>query len=167
MHYSLELINRLKKIIVCTKPFGSNLCWKNLFNSFYFLLVTAPTLMKLAGRLPPQGEPKDPNRSVWWRFYRRGGYGITASTSKNIPKWDVEGGVGFTGGEEDLPFMVPVTMRFSRLWKTTQGFLKGWYQYSDVDDTSVNRFYISPLVSKSTVLWGRNLLILEFLQGLI
>ncbi|MFI5391807.1 MAG: hypothetical protein ACHQYQ_10630, partial [Bacteriovoracales bacterium] len=32
--------------------------------------------------------------------------------------------------------------------------VKGWYQYSDEFNTSFNRFYASPLVSKSMVVWG-------------
>ncbi len=89
-------------------------------------------------------------------FTGSGGFGMTASYLQKLsPKWDVEAGAGYTGGDSGFTIYGSGNYElFPDYEKQPKLSIKGWYQYSDENGESVNRFYASPLVSKSTLLWG-------------
>ena len=89
-------------------------------------------------------------------FSSGGGMGVTASYLQKLSqKWDVEAGAGFTGGERGFTLYGAGNYEiYPDYEKQPKVSIKGWYQYSNEYDSSVNRFYASPLVSKSTLLWG-------------
>lgn len=130
---------------------------KILFALYVFFLVTSAHSNEVGWSVYPLKEnQKIITAQFGGVFSGEGGYGITASYLQKLsPKWDVEAGAGFTGGDEGFTLYGAGNYElFPDYDKQPKVTLKGWYQYSDVSSSSVNRFYISPLVSKSTVLWG-------------
>jgi len=85
-----------------------------------------------------------------------GGFGMTASyLHKLSPEWDVEAGAGYTGGDRGFTLYGAGDYEiFPDYDNQPRLSVKGWYQYSDEYNSSINRFYASPLVSKSFILWG-------------
>lgn len=89
-------------------------------------------------------------------FTDNGGFGLTASYLQKLsPKWDLEAGMGYTGGDRGFTLYGGGDYElYPDYDKQPRVSLKGWYQYSDEFDTSINRFYASPIVSKSMLFWG-------------